>query len=189
MSFPEFLILRHGETQWNREGRLQGALDSPLTPLGREQAQRQAAILRDFGTGGWDWYSSPQGRAWETARIAAQGRAGTIRRDERLREIGLGQWAGQLRDDIAAGAPDLFETDGLGWYDHVPGGEGLLKLESRAAAFLSALSGPSVIVTHGITSRVMRCVAQGLPTEAFETLGGGQGVVYHIRDGISRMLS
>ncbi len=189
MAYPEFLILRHGETEWNRAGRLQGALDSPLTALGKEQARRQNAILRGFGTNGWAWYCSPQGRARHTARIAARGMTVSVRYDARLREIGMGGWAGRLRDELAAEAPQLFETDGLGWYDHAPGGEGLVALERRATAFLAELPGPGVIVTHGITSRVMRCVALDLPVADFGTLGGGQGVVHHIRDGVSRLLS
>lgn len=189
MSLPEFLILRHGETEWNREGRMQGGLDSALTETGRLQAQRQNAILRAFGVAGWRWYCSPQGRAMVTARIAALGLTTAIAPDARLREIGVGGWAGLRRSEIAARAPHLFEADGLGWYDHAPGGEGLIALERRAKAFLEELSRPTVIVTHGITSRVIRCIAQGFPAEAFDTLGGGQGVVYHIRKGESRLLT
>ncbi len=189
MALTEFLILRHGETEWNREGRMQGGLDSPLTGTGRAQAQRQNAILRDFGVTGWSWCASPQGRAMATAQIAADGLTTEIVPDARLREIGMGNWSGLRRSEIAEQVPHLFETDGLGWYDHAPDGEGLVALEQRAKAFLKDLKGPTVIVTHGITSRVLRCIAQGLPVEAFETLGGGQGVVYHIREGESRLLS
>ena len=189
MSLPEFVILRHGENEWNREGRMQGGLDSALTEVGREQARRQNAILQTFGVQGWSWCSSPQGRAMATARIAADGLTTEIVPDVRLREIGMGDWAGMQRSEIAEQVPYLFETDGLGWYDHAPGGEGLVALEGRAKAFLADLRGPTVIVTHGITSRVVRCIAQGLPAESFDTLGGGQGVVYHIRDGESRLLS
>ncbi|MEY8829068.1 histidine phosphatase family protein [Sedimentitalea sp. XS_ASV28] len=189
MSFPEFLILRHGETEWNREGRMQGGLDSALTEVGRDQARRQNEILQAFGVSGWSWFASPQGRAMSTARIAAEGLSSDIVPDTRLREIGVGEWTGLLRSEIAQRAPYLFETGDLDWYDHAPGGEGLIALERRARAFLRDLDGPAVIVTHGITSRVIRCVAQGLPAEAFDTLGGGQGVVYHIRDGESRLLS
>ncbi|WP_424986164.1 histidine phosphatase family protein [Microbulbifer sp. S227A] len=189
MSFPEFLILRHGETEWNREGRMQGGLDSVLTAAGQAQARRQNAILRAFGVAGWSWYASPQGRAMNTARIAAEGLEAEILADARLREIGVGGWTGMRRSEIAARNPQLFETDGLAWYDHAPGGEGLLALASRANEFLRDLRGPAVLVTHGITSRVIRCLAQGLPVEAFDTIGGGQGVVYHIRNGESRLLS
>jgi len=187
MSFPELLILRHGETEWNREGRLQGGLDSALTETGRDQARRQGEILQEFRVDGWAGFSSPQGRAMQTAGIALADRP--IAADPRLREIGLGDWSGQLRAELAAKSPHLFVGCGLGWYDHAPGGEGLIALEQRVAAFLAELDSPAVIVTHGITSRVIRCIAQGLPTKAFDTLGGGQGVVYHIRHQQSQMLA
>jgi broad specificity phosphatase PhoE len=189
MALPDVLILRHGETEWNLEGRMQGDRDSALTETGRVQAERQGAILRGIGVDGWPWFSSPQGRAMTTARIAARGLAVEIVPDARLREIGVGGWVGLLRGEIMARNPQLFGTDGLGWYDHAPGGEGLKALEQRARAFLQSLTGPAVIVTHGITSRVIRCVAQGLPVEAFDRLEGGQGVVFHIRKGESRLLS
>ncbi|MEO9778397.1 MAG: histidine phosphatase family protein [Sedimentitalea sp.] len=189
MSLPEFLILRHGETEWNREGRLQGRLDSKLTAIGRTHAQRQNAILQEFGVTGWAWCSSPQGRAMTTAQIAAQELSAEIVPDVRLQEIDVGSWTGLRRDEIAEQVPHLFETEGLAWYDHAPDGEGLIALERRAKAFLDEMTGPTVIVTHGITSRVIRCLAQGLPAEAFDTVGGGQGVVYHIRNYESRLLS
>ncbi len=189
MSFPEFLILRHGETEWNREGRMQGGLDSALTGTGRAQARQQNHLLRAFGVSGWPWFASPQGRAMSTARIAAEGLSSDILPDRRLREIDVGEWTGLLRSEIAEQAPHLFETGDMAWYDHAPGGEGLIALECRARAFLRDLEGPAVIVTHGITSRVIRCVAQGLPAEAFDTIGGGQGVVYHIKNSESRLLS
>ncbi|MFK7753732.1 MAG: histidine phosphatase family protein [Sedimentitalea sp.] len=187
MHCPEFLVLRHGETEWNRMGRMQGALDSPLTPKGRQQAARQGDILRRFGTADWSFLSSPQGRARATAEIALGPDAGIIE-DARLAEITVGDWTGIARDTLMAQHPHLFENGDLGWYDHAPGGEGLAGLAMRCESFLKQLQGPSVIVTHGITSRVLRCFAQGLPYDAFETLNGGQGVVYHLKDGVSTLL-
>lgn len=187
MSLPDLLILRHGETEWNRAGRMQGRLDSPLTELGRTQARRQGAILTTFGVSGWTVYGSPAGRVRQTANMALPGWPVVL--DERLREIDLGSWNGMLRRDIAASVPHLFETDDLRWYDHAPDGEGLQALHLRVAGFLADVTGPSVVFTHGITSRVMRCVAMGLPLDAFERVGGGQGVVYHLSDGQSEMLA
>ncbi|MEL6102244.1 MAG: histidine phosphatase family protein [Pseudomonadota bacterium] len=190
MTYPDLLILRHGETEWNRAGRMQGALDSPLTPLGADQARRQRDILADFGVDGWDWHCSPQGRAHHTARIAGEGLADALVTDERLAEIGMGDWTGKSRADIMAAVPHLFELDEhLIWYDHAPGGEGIEALAGRTAAFLADLTGPSVIVTHGITSRILRCHALGLDPMAFGTLDGGQGVVYHLAEGQQTKLS
>ncbi len=184
----ELLILRHGQTEWNRIGRMQGWRDSSLTALGRAQAARQGDILRGLGVGGWPWFSSPQGRAMTTARIALGDAAGPITPDGRLREIGLGDWTGALRETIRAGAPHLFANGDLGWYDHAPGGEGLTALAARAQAFLDDLDGPVVVVTHGITSRVMRALALGMAVRDFDKLPGGQGVVHHIRDGRARVI-
>jgi len=189
MILPELLILRHGETEWNLEGRMQAALDSPLTKLGRSQAMRQNQLLRAHGVSDWAWFSSPQGRAQSTAGIAADGLTRDIATDTRLREIGMGDWTGLLRADIADQFPHLFETDGLSWYDHAPGGEGLIAVHTRCMDFLMQLSQPAVIVTHGITSRVLRCIALGLPVDAFDRLGGGQGVVYHLANGQSHLLA
>jgi probable phosphoglycerate mutase len=187
MRYPEHLILRHGETEWNREGRLQGELDSRLTATGREQALRQGAILAAFGTSGWACYCSPQERAVQTAALAVP--QARVHLDERLREIGLGEWSGQLRSDIAMRVPELFEGNSLDWYHHAPGGEGLVSLAARLTSFLVDVDQPAIIVTHGITSRVLRCLLVGLPAMSFGTVGGGQGVVYHIRNGSSRLLT
>ncbi len=185
---PDLLILRHGETEWNRAGRLQGALDSELTSLGQAQAAQQGDILRSLGAGGWPCFCSPQGRAFRTAVIARGGSEHGIETDPRLREIGLGDWTGRIRAEVANEFPALFAESPLGWYDHVPGGEGLAALAARLAEFASGLTGPAVIVTHGITSRMLRCLAQGLPTSAFGEVGGGQGVVYRVSGGVSTCL-
>ena len=188
MYHHEFLILRHGQTEWNCAERMQGRLDSALTELGRDQAARQAEILRDFGVAGWDWYASPQGRAMATAQIAQGDHQAEITVDARLSEIDLGDWTGKVRSEIRAEVPALFEAGELGWYDHAPGGEGLAGLAARAGAFMAGLQGPSVIVTHGITSRVIRCLALGLPVNAFGSLPGGQGVAHHVCDGMARVI-
>ncbi len=187
--YPELLILRHGETEWNRAGRMQGALDSPLTDRGRAQARAQGDILRDFGIETWSAFASPQGRAAATAEIAL-GQTHAITLDPRLVEIDIGRWNGEMKTQIMADAPHLFDDpDGMIWYDQAPGGEGLAGLEARAAQFLNDLTGPCVVVTHGITSRVMRCILLGRAAEEFDQMPGGQGVVYHLRDGVQKQLS
>ena len=96
-SCPEVLVLRHGQTQWNAEGRLQGHLDSPLTETGLRQAQRQNEILRPYDLTGFRFISSPQRRARLTAQIALAGIAAEIETSTELMEIGMGAWAGATR--------------------------------------------------------------------------------------------
>jgi probable phosphoglycerate mutase len=184
---PPLFILRHGETEWNREGRLQGHLDSPLTHLGRAQAARQAAILARVLPRGARALTSDSLRARETARIALRGLALPVDADPRLREVALGAWQGLTIAEVRAGA------DGEGprhaWKFEAPGGERLDALAARAAAVLAEIAGPTVIVTHGLTSRVLRCLALGLPPEALEEVAGGQGVVHVIEDCAARVLA
>lgn len=188
--YPDLLILRHGETEWNRIGRMQGAADSPLTELGRTQATAQGRLLAERDLTGWGYRVSPLGRCRETARIALGSEVGRAQEDSRLVEITLGDWTGKLRTEIAAEVPHLFDQgDGMAWYDHAPGGEGLEGIYARTGAFLSELNAPTVIVTHGITSRILRCHYLGLESAAFADLPGGQGVIYHMSNGSQSCLA
>ncbi|MFI0397117.1 histidine phosphatase family protein [Paracoccus jiaweipingae] len=184
---PELWLMRHGETHWNRLGRLQGALDSPLTRRGREQAAAQARLLAPvLARPGLRRLSSPQGRACQTARIVF-GAAG-FDTDARLSEIGMGDFTGAFLDDLRRADPALFGAGGLGWYDRVPGGEHLTPLATRLRGFLAGLTGPAVIVTHGVTLQVLRLLALGQDLSQLDALAQEQGAVYHIRDRVHRRL-
>jgi len=187
--FPELYILRHGETEWNAQGRMQGALNSPLTPTGRAQAERQASILAQCDLSGFDVISSPQGRAFETAGIALARQVSHIRTDDGLREIGVGLWAGRLRSDLSQGTDITEGPDGaLALYERAPEGEGFAALEQRCEAFLKTISRPSVLITHGITSRMLRCIVTGVGPAGLEDIGGGQGVVFHLKNRLQKRL-
>ncbi len=191
--FPELLILRHGETEWNRDGRMQGALDSPLTPMGEAQARAQNKILRAFKPFGWPAFVSTQGRAQSTARIALSGVCTDFASTDELVEIGVGRWSGKKRADIVKQLPAdvrIEETpDGaIALYEYAPGGEGFEGLRERVIGFLAGLPGPSILVTHGITSRMLRAVILGLNNDQLGELPGGQGVVYHMKDGTQTRL-
>ncbi|MEQ8899322.1 MAG: histidine phosphatase family protein [Roseovarius sp.] len=181
---PPIWFLRHGQTEWNLEGRLQGHKDSPLTALGRAQAAQQARILPEIlekvarGAGGC--FASPLGRAQETARIALAGRAFVT--DPRLAEIATGDWEGRLRAEVATGEGDLF------LYAGAPGGEGLDALQARVAAFLGDVKGPSVVVSHGLLGKVLRGQARGLDVPGMDRLSNLQGCVYLIENGKETVL-
>jgi broad specificity phosphatase PhoE len=188
-NYPEIFVLRHGQTEWNRVGRHQGRLDSPLTPMGRQQAGQQSQILADIVGARADVqaFSSPQGRAAETARLALEPIGRVATQDDRLCEVGFGQWQGLTFFEAAEGWPELCkyaDQDMFGWNFVSPGGERFDEICARAESFLNSLNGPAVVVTHGITSRVLRGLWLGVGQDEMAALSGGQGCVYHLKDGV-----
>ena len=177
--WPPIWFLRHGQTEWNLAGRIQGRLDSPLTALGRAQATGQSALIADVaarvcaGTGGV--YVSPLGRARATAALALPGCAQIV--DARLAEIDTGAWEGLRKADLPQGPDDLAT------YAAAPGGEGLKTLIGRVRAFADDLRGPSIVVAHGLLGQVLRGLAKGLPPEAMGAQDNRQGCVYHLAGG------
>lgn len=185
MNLPELYILRHGETVWNREGRMQGRMDSPLTETGEAQARAIGRLLQSKGLGPETHQvrSSPQGRARRTAEIAF-GAIWEIAEDDRLVEICVGDWTGRTRSEVLeADANALGEGDMMEFYANAPDGEGFAPMWARAREFLGELTEPTIVVTHGITSRFLRAVALGVDEHGIAELPGGQGVVHHIREG------
>jgi probable phosphoglycerate mutase len=180
MAYPELYILRHGQTVWNAENRMQGELNSPLTQKGLRDAARQGEILRGLDLSQFQFFCSPQGRAFQTAGIALADVADTIRTDERLREIGVGDWSGRLRDELPTPeGKDPF----MAQYEIAPNGEGFARVKTRARALLDDLTGPAVLVTHGITSSIIRALVVGEKAYAVQTSHGGQGCIYHLKNG------
>jgi len=192
VNLPELFVLRHGQTEWNAEGRFQGQLDSPLTEMGLAQARAQNAILRNcLPSGGVSAVVSTAGRARHTADLALDGipLCGPIRFEPDLQEIDFGAWQGLTSAEMEAGWPEVMAAaDPDLWQFHAPGGETLDQMAARIEAVLQELSGPTVVVTHGLTSRILRCLALGLDPARLVDLPGGQGNVHHIKDGRARVL-
>ena len=183
-------VMRHGETTWNAEGRFQGGLNSPLTERGRAQAQQIEETLSALDLTGFDVRVSPQGRAFETAAIALARQVPFLHTDARLREIEVGEWSGKLRAEFITPNLTCEDTpDGpLALYEHAPGGEGYTRLRARCEDFLSSLTAPTLCVTHGITSRMLRTVALGRTSATLGDLPGGQGVVFVVENKEHRQL-
>ncbi|BAE53183.1 histidine phosphatase family protein [Paramagnetospirillum magneticum] len=161
---PTVILVRHGETVWNREGRVQGHGDSPLTPKGAAQARAYGRKLRQMlgDAGGWRVVSSPLGRCAQTTGIlceVAELDFRSITFDDRLREVHTGQWSGLPKAELAARHPGMLEGEGLDhWVFRCPGGESHHDVASRLAHWLADLApGDKVIaVSHGIAGRVLR---------------------------------
>lgn len=160
------LLLRHAETDWNRERRFQGWRDTPLSATGREQAESAARLLAASPLAAV--WSSPLGRARETAAIIAAPHKLIVRESEAFKEMGFGEWEGLTGADVRARFPEAHRAwaetpHAAGW----PGAETLDVVRSRALAGLGDLraahDGQTVcLVSHGITSRILILEALGL---------------------------
>ena len=167
-------LVRHGETDWNRDGRLQGTADVPLNERGRGQAAALAAALR--GVRFDAAYSSPLGRARETAAAVWDGRPGAVTLLDDLREIGYGRWQGldaAARDADDAALHQRWRE--APWEVTFPHGESLHDVARRArramAHVAGAWPGATVLVSgHGHLNRVLLILARGEPRDAFWTL-------------------
>jgi len=172
---PELLIfIRHGETDWNFEGRMQGQQDIPLNANGRSQATRNGERLRDFLTREsidpqtLDFVSSPLGRTratMERLRKAMGLDPAAYRLEEQLKEITFGAWEGFTLEELAEGEQDLIlQRRADKWGFVPPGGESYEMLAARIGVWLKTVDWPSVVVSHGGVYRVMRGLLEGLDT-------------------------
>jgi len=183
------ILLRHGETFWNREARIQGHMESDLTPLGERQARAMAGLAADLvrrdGHDGWRLVASPIGRAQRTAGMVAAATGLSIETDARLAEISCGEWEGKLRADIAHHYPEIFAT--REWFFGAPGGETFEDVTARAADWLASLPpepGRRVIaVSHGVWGRLARGAYAGLDRQATLDQDVPQDAVYRLHNG------
>ncbi len=154
--YPTIWFLRHGETFWNAERRIQGQLESDLTPRGTRQAEIQARLMAPALASGPPCYVSPLRRAQQTAGIALAGRS--FLTDPRMAEAHAGDWQGLLRADVDRDNHDQVDgrTPSLEVFLKAPGSEGFDAFQTRIQAFLDDLTEPSVIVAHGLLGQVLR---------------------------------
>jgi broad specificity phosphatase PhoE len=157
------LLVRHGETDWNRDGRWQGHSDTHLNELGRQQAERLAEELDGVDV----VYSSDLARAHETAEILAQRLGVDVRLDERLRERGFGEWEGKTRAEIEAEFADAHARWVAGEGPGADDAEPFDDFDARVRGFLDDVlarhPGETVlIVSHGGSIRVIHALASGL---------------------------
>jgi len=147
------LLIRHGATAWNHEGRYQGHCDPPLSAVGEAQVHRLDGALSSLRLDAV--YSSDLGRAVATALPLAARHGLVVQTDPRLRELHFGTWDGRLVDDVIAADPSRWQA---WWCDPValapPGGETVLQLWERVTKALGDIcsrypDGMVVAVTHG----------------------------------------
>jgi broad specificity phosphatase PhoE len=178
---------RHGQTQANLEKRFSGDKDTPLTPLGLEQAAQVGHILkRELGTApGYQFVSSPLARAALTMKIARQAMglpAEGFATDNRLKEINLGVWDQLTDEEARALSPTLFEQRGNDkWHVRVPEGENYAEVAARITDWLQELKTDTIAISHGATTRILRGLLAGLDWRAMSALDEPQGVVFKVQ--------
>lgn len=158
-----FGVIRHARTEWNRERRIQGWSDSPLTPEGERQAERWAAHLAQER---WtQLLASDIGRALATARRINRRLGLPLQTDSRLRELDWGEWTGKTVRQLRAEVPDIVAAqERAGWDFRAPGGEARRsQLERSRRALLDAAAGAPgatiLVVTH---EGVIKCLSYDL---------------------------
>jgi probable phosphoglycerate mutase len=190
---PRVFYVRHGETDWNVEWRLQGARDIALNEKGRSQAAYCGEILRDLlarddlAADTLDYVSSPLGRARMTMELLRGVLALPVegyRVEQNLTEISFGEWEGFTIEELARRDNEaVLRRDRDKWNFLPPGGESYQQVMARVAGWYATLSRDTVVVAHGGTARALfvHLGLLSLPGAAVESIE--QGVVYVVGDG------
>lgn len=178
---PRLLLVRHGETDWNRAGKFQGQIDVPLNENGREQSRKAAKFLKDISL---DFaISSSMLRPKETAEIILKYHTDLkLQIRHELREISHGLWEGKFESEIEASYPGLLEE----WKTspenvQMPEGENLQQVWQRAIAawqdIVRSVSGTGIVVAHDAINKAILCHLFGLEPEHFWKFKQGNGAV------------
>ena len=162
----EILLIRHGETLWNQQGRMQGQHDSPLTATGMQQARQLARRLA--GVSFTTLYSSDLGRAHQTARCIADASGHEVIADAGLRERDFGIFEGLTNTEIKLRHPEDYEIFARRDSDYaMPGGESAAAFRKRVVQTLETIAGRHngetiVVVSHGLVLDALYRTACGM---------------------------
>lgn len=175
---PILYVIRHGQTDWNAERRLQGQKDIDLNAIGREQARQNGVDLREilaFENQPFDFVASPLRRTRETMEIAREAMGlppKDYRTDERLVEVSFGAWEGFTLKELKATEPERLAERKAGKWDFIPPGEDAESYEIlswRVGSWLTSVERPTVCVTHGgVIRSLFRLIGDVAKEEAAE---------------------
>jgi broad specificity phosphatase PhoE len=190
---PVLYYVRHGETDFNVEGRLQGRRDTLLNARGRQQAIECGNLLRDLfarerrRAGDFAYVASPLRRARETMELLRT-TLGLDRAsyaiDDRLMEISYGDWEGLTLPEIEARMPGaLAERERDKWDFAPPGGESYRELTNRISEWYSAITRDTVVAAHGGGVRALMALFNVVPRDEATHASIAQGVVYVFAEG------
>ena len=199
MPAPTIYYIRHGETAWNAQGRFQGSQDIPLNDLGRRQAAAAGEILAGLlardgrSESSPPFVASPLGRArstMELVRGALKLPVADYAVDDRLREIGYGQWEGLTLAQMRASDAEIFAARMSDkWTVAAPDGESYALVQARISDWYNQLTTDTVAVAHGGTARALMVVLGIETSDSAADLMIEQGVVYVFSDGGLRKYS
>jgi broad specificity phosphatase PhoE len=191
---PVLYYVRHGETDFNRQGRLQGRRDTPLNAHGRQQAAECGALLRDLfvrdhrQAQDFKYVSSPLRRACETMEIlrATLGlQVHDYEIDARLIEIAYGEWEGLTLDEIEMRNAGVLSARERDKWDFAPpgGGESYRELADRIGNWYNSLYADTVVAAHGGGVRALMAISNIVSEEEATHAQIAQGVVYVFANG------
>ena len=195
MTFPyRVLFVRHGETAYNADNRLQGQRDVPINARGRDQARSVGRTLRarvspeiDRIEAAGAFFASPLERARETmelARTAMDLPPKLYRLDAALMELSFGAWEGLTWPEIRARDPDAVAARRADkWAFVPPGGESYAMLAERVRGWLGSLAADAFIVSHGGVARALMTLVAGVSGQvaAGTPIGQGRAIVFDKR--------
>ncbi|MFP5376001.1 MAG: histidine phosphatase family protein [Acidimicrobiia bacterium] len=176
------LLLRHGRSTWNAEGRWQGWADAPLAPEGEEQARALGAMLAGAGVAFAGAVSSDLARSAATAAIVAAALGlGEVEVEPDLRERDVGDWTGRTTEEIGLIWPGAVDAWRAGRLDRPPGGEHEPSFRARVVGAVERLAarpgGPLLVVTHGGVIRAVERHLGGDPRSTANLSGRWAEVV------------
>jgi broad specificity phosphatase PhoE len=198
MNLPPIYLARHGETVFNRAGRMQGwQAHSPLTINGFEQARAIGEALKPvFADVTPALWCSSAGRARQTLAIACDALGFdymAARTDDRLQEIDVGDWEGRYYADIQAEVGPIIDHERRLFSIVPPNGEWYDSIAERMADWLREIentTAPCIVISHGISSRVLRGLIVGGVSHFGVSIAqdAPQGTVFKIHNGVEEML-
>jgi probable phosphoglycerate mutase len=167
-------VIRHGQTDWNAELRMQGQQDIGLNALGRSQATQNGKALRQrLGpqSADFDYVASPLGRTRETMellRTAMHLDPAGYRTDKRLLEVSFGDWEGFTLEELEQSTPEGIAARNAAKWDFIPPGEDAESYEIlswRVGSWLKSVERPTVCVAHGGVIRSLFRLVADMPKE------------------------
>jgi len=191
-------LIRHGQTEWNRAGRMQGVLDSPLTEMGVTQAEAIGQKLKTLVTDPavLSFIVSPLGRTRQTAAIIAEILGFPEERvvfDDRVREMSWGEFDGFTRAEIEADHPGLLgRREEFKWEFQFPGGESYAAASYRLADWLKAREDnleDLIVVAHGAAGKVLRGLYEKLSPDEILGLEEPQDAFFRFQNGSVEKIS